>query len=649
VQESNAAAYNKLGTALAAQKRLREAADAFRQALAVQPDYAAAHNNLGIVLKDLGELADAEASFQRALALKPDYAAAFMNLGNVLKQQGKLDEALASYQHAVRLNPHHAQAHMNLGNVQRDRGMIEEAVASYEHAIRLQPESPDIYYNLGIALKDQHKLDEAAVSLQKAVRLRPDHAEAHLLLAEVQKEQGKFDEAIAGYREALRHKPDFFEVYFNLGNVLVDQGRLDEAIAHYQEAVLRKPDFAEAYLNLGNAQRDRGQTEGGIESYHKVLRLKPDFADAHNNLGIALRELGKHQEAIACYREALRLDPGNANAHFNLGFVSLQNGDFEAGWREYEWRWRCPKFALQRLSTSRPVWDGSPLDGRTIYLHSEQGLGDTLQFIRYARLVKERGGRVIVGCQPPLLRLLQSCMGIDELVPSPAPQLPPDSIPSPEQPIRPDPVLPDFDVHAPLLSVPRILGTAAIPAQIPYLAADAALVRAWQKKLSCMAGFKVGIVWRGSPRYSADRHRSIALHHLIPLARVRGVHLFSLQKHHGGEELPSLLGRLPLHDLSSRLDGAAGPFMDTAAVLKNLDLLIAADTAIAHLAGALGVPVWIALTYAQHWVWLTGRNDSPWYPTARLFRQKERGNWDEVFERIATELEVVSRNSQAPP
>jgi hypothetical protein len=340
---------------------------------------------------------------------------------------------------------------------------------------------------------------------------------------------------------------------------------------------------------------------------------------------MALKDAGKPTEAAACHQDALRLEPDYANAHFNLAQAYLLVGRFEEGWIEYEWRKRHRGFVMPTLPASSPHWDGTPLDGRTIYLAAEQGLGDTLQFIRYARPVKERGGRVIVACPKPLVRLLRGCAGIDVLLDQ-------------------GEAMPPCDVHAPLLSLPGIFHTnlATIPAPHSYLAAEPELVQAMRPILGDRPGLKVGIAWQGDPKNPNDRWRSAPLFAFAPLAAVPGVILFSLQKGPGEEQLRQAADQFPI----SGIEKYVANFPDTAAVMKNLDLVITVDTAITHLAGALGAPVWVALPFAPDWRWLLDREDSPWYPTMRLYRQKELGNWDEVFERIAADLRKIVTSSR---
>jgi tetratricopeptide (TPR) repeat protein len=685
-----AEAHNNRGIALLARGALAEAMASFQRAVQLKPDYAEAHNNLGIAQRQQGQLAEAVASYQRALQLKPDYAEAHNSLGNALRQQGQLAEAVASYQRALQLKPDYAEAHFNLGNAFGQQGKLGEAVASYRRALQLRPDYTEVHFDLGIALQEQGALDEAVSSYRRALQLLPNYPEAHNNLGNALAKQGKPDEAAACYQQALRLQPDYAEAHTNLGNALVNQGRPAEAEASYRRALQLRPDYteahynlgvalanqerpveaeacyrralqlrpdyaeahnnlgvalinqerpaeaeacyrrvlqlrpddAEAHSNLGNALAKQGKLSEAEASYRRALQLRPDYAEAHSNLGVALANQGRLGGAEASYRRALQFRPGDAEAHKNLGIALLLLGDFERGWPEYEWRWKCKE--LSHLSFPKSPWDGSPLAGRTILLHAEQGLGDTLQFIRYAPLVMDRGGRVVVACQRPLIRLLASCPGIDQL-------------------IAKGEALPSFDIHAPLLSLPRIFSTTLsyIPAEVPYLRADDVLVEHWRRELGPIPSLKIGIAWQGRVEHPGDRHRSFRLAQFAPLSRLAGVRLFSLQKGPGTEQLREMADGFDVTDLGSRLDD----FGDTAAVMKNLDLVITADSSPAHLAGALGVPVWVALPYASDWRWLLEREDSPWYPTMRLFRQSRWGDWDGVFDRIAGALEARLRTA----
>jgi Flp pilus assembly protein TadD len=464
----------------------------------------------------------------------------------------------------------------------------------------------------------------AAEVYRKVIEANPYVAQAWYLLGAVHQVQGQIDESVSCYEQALRLVPDFAEVHNNLALALPRQGRREEAVAHLREAIRCKPDYAEAYSNLGNALQDTGELDEAIASYRQAIKLDPSYAAPYNNMGNALRVAKRLPEAVSYYDEALQLEPGHAQVHLSRALARLEMGDFERGWPEYEWRLKCPEYAVPTFR--QPLWDGSPLHEGTILLYADHGLGDAIQFIRYARMVRDRGGQVIVASRRPTARLLASCRGVDQVVVE-------------------GEDLPEHDVHAPLMSLPRIFGTtlADVPAEVPYLFADAALMDAWRSEVALLPGFKVGIAWQGNPEFQRDRQRSFQLALLAPVARLAGIRLISLQKGVGTEQLGAFSKQFAVTDLANRQPD----FMETAAVLKSLDLVITPDTSLAHLAGALGVPVWTGLPFSSDWRWLMDRDDSPWYPTMRLFRQKRWGDWDEVFERMAGELERMVPGSRS--
>jgi Flp pilus assembly protein TadD len=573
-----------------------------------------------------GDLPRAEQLYRQAGQLDPANADAPYLLGIVFQAQGKLADAAAAYGQAVRLRPDHADACNSLGIVLTDLGRLDEAAASFRRALELRPRQADVHNNLGVTVAQQGNLEEAAASFRQALRLKPDYAAAHNNLGNVFREQGKMKEAGACYQQALRLNPGNAEAHNNLGIVYTELARHDEAIASLQQALRLRPTYAEAHNNLAIALRDRGDLEAAVASYQQAIRLKPNYADAYNHLGMVLMELGRMDEARAAFDQALQIRPDFPEARGNRGMVRLVQGDLERGWPEYEYRWRCRGFVTRTLP--QPQWDGSPPAGRTILLHAEQGLGDTLQFVRYVPLVKERGGTVLLETPAALHKLLATLPAVDRLLVSGEP-------------------LPPFDVHAALLSLPYLFHTTleTIPNQIPYLAADAGLVEHWRRELAHLHEFKVGINWQGNPKNPTQHIRAIRLAHFAPLARVPGVRLISLQKGAGTEQLREVAGRFSVTELGSQVDEAAGAFMDTAAIMKNLDLVVSSDTSVAHLAGALGVPVWVAIPTATDWRWLLGREDTPWYPTMRLFRQSEWGNWEKVFERMAAALAKQLENT----
>lgn len=581
--------YSNLGVALKSLGRLDDAVAAYRNAICNQPDYAEAHSNLGNVLRDLGRLDEAVASYGAALRIDSDYAAAHYNLGNALKDLGRLDEAVAAYRAAICIKRDYGEAHSNLGNVLRKLGRHVDAVAAYSAALRDQPDLAETHFNLGVVLRDLGRLADAVVAFRNAVRIKPDFAEAHS----------------------------------NLGVTLCDLGRFDDAVAAHSAAIRLKPDYAEAHYNLGNAVYGLGYLDDAVAAYNAALDRAPDFAAAHYNLGNALKDLGRVGDAVVAYSTALRIKPEDAEAHYNESLSRLLLGDFDVGWQKLEWRWQSAKQKNHRRRFLQPQWRGEEIAGQVVLLHMEQGLGDSLQFCRYATLVAARGGRVALETPRSLLRLLSGLAGVSSFV------------------VAGD-ELPDFDYHCPLMSLPLALGTRieTIPAAMPYLAAEPARVAMWRDRIG-PSGFCVGIVWQGSPGYEDDHKRSIPLARFAPLAQVPGVRLISLQKINGLDQLERLPAGMQVETLGAGFDKGPDAFLDAAGVMMSLDLIVSVDTATAHLAGALGRPVWLPLATVPHWVWMLEREDTPWYPNTRLFRQREPGVWQEVFERIAHRLKAV--------
>jgi tetratricopeptide (TPR) repeat protein len=586
-----AEAQNNLGNAYVDQGQVAQGIERYREALRLDPTFAEAHNNLGIALFAQGEHAAAVECFRQALRFNPNYANAHNNLGNALKHLGKSAEAADCYREAIRINPQHAPAHNNLGLALLALGQAAEATDSFRQAVALSPHYANAYNNLGTALKTQGQAAEAEPCYWRALQIDPNHVDA----------------------------------LHNLGQVLADRKDLARATEVFRRALELSPDHADLHNSLGNVLHDQGEDAEAEVHYRRALALDPQHGNAHGNLGNLLLWQGHIAEATECYRRALDINPQNQVPRFNRSILLLMQGDFEAGWKDYELRWVQPK--AKPRAFQEPRWDGSPLAGQTILLYAEQGLGDSIQFIRYALLVRQLGGRVVFECQPALFPLLQGIAGVDHLVAAGSP-------------------LPPFDVQAPLLSVPGLLGTtlSTIPADVPYLHAQAERVAFWRNELAPVEGFKVGIAWQGNSKHPGDRYRSFPLVHFEKLALVQGVRLISLQKGPAAAELPSAESAFTVLELGERLD-ADGAFLDTAAVMVNLDLVVTADTAVAHLAGALGVRVWTVLALVPDWRWLLERADSPWYPTMRLFRQRHFGAWDEVFTRVADDLylEVCSR------
>lgn len=553
-----------------------------------------------------------------------ELAEKFQQQGIAEMAQKRVEAAIDSFREAIRLKPDFAGAYNNLGAALGMHRGPDQAIPCFEKALELVPDSADAAGNLALAFLKSDRFEEAEPHLRKVMSLRGASADDHNHLGIALSKQRKFAPAVEQFERALELRPDFAAAHGNLGDAIrASKGPL-EALVHYRRAIELAPTQAEHHNNLGNAWAEAGRLDESVVAYQEALKLKSDYAEVYNNMGVNLGDLHRLDEAAEALQRAIYLQPGQTGTHRNLSIILLLKGDFERGWAEYEWRLRDRGSPANRFK--KPMWDGGPIEGRTILLHPEQGLGDTIQFIRYAALVKQRGAKVLVECPKPLMQLFETCPGIDALIPLGEP-------------------LPEFDLHIPLMSLPFVFQTRldTIPADIPYLQAEPALVEQWRNRLGSKTDFKVGVCWQGNPNYGGDRNRSIPFQHFSALADIPGVKLFSLQKGHGRDQLTSQTDQFPIVDLADEIND----FRDTAAIIKNLDLVVSCDSSPVHLAGALGRPVWVALCRPSDWRWMRGRNDSPWYPSVRLFQQQRWGDWDEVFGRMAETLCELAQQPRA--
>ncbi len=504
-------------------------------------------------------------------------------------------------------------------------GDYSRAEYVYQQILLALPDEPGALNGLGVLAFRAGQLDAAESYVRRAIGVFPRNPAFHNNLNLIYRQRGRHDEAVACCRRALELDPNSPELHNNLGIALKEQGAFEQAVASFERAIAQNPSYADAHYNLANTLVNLHRLDLAEREYRRAIQLAPFDYEAPNNLGTLLQLQGRLDEAMACYDAALGARGESAEAHRNRALLRLLLGNFAEGWPEYEWRWRMPGVKLP--DTRQPRWEGQPLAGKTVLLTAEQGIGDTIQFIRYAALVKAAGARVVVDCPGALHALLQRTPLIDRLVTA-----------------EPAPDTADYCI--PLLSLPAQFGTTleTIPATIPYVFAEPDRVVHWGRELARVPGFKVGIAWQGNPDFTGDYYRSIPLEAFAPLAEIANVKLFSVQKGPGREQIAALAERFEIVDLSGSLDERSGAFVDTAAVMMNLDLVIAADTAIGHLGGALGVRVWLALQRTPNWRWLVDRSDSPWYPATRLFRQSRLGDWAELFARIAADVQaLVSR------
>ena len=601
---------------------LGQAESLCREVLRVEPRNVDALLMLGVIYQQTGNYDAAITHLETALQLDHSNAVAHYNLGVSYQGKGQPDKAVSCYQRAIQLDPHLAPAYFNLGAVYQERDEPERAIALYRKALELDPKYVSAYYNLGSVSQERGRLEEAARYYQKALELDANLVDAWNALGIIFQEGGRPDEAIRCYRRAVEIDPSFSDGYYNQGKLLQQQGKIEEAVAYYREAIRLDPGSAAAYNNLGLCLQEAGRSEEALKYFRKAAGIAPKFAEAYYNLALYYQDKNLTVEAIEYYSMAIGQKPDYVDAHWNMACALLLSGNFVQGWREYEWRWKVK--GHRGRAVPGPLWDGSDSAGRTVLLHAEQGFGDTLQFIRYAPMVARQGARVIVQCPEELLRLLSNVEGVAEVVPDTGP-------------------LPQFDLHCPLLSLPAVFGTSLenVPAEIPYIIADSRLSQTWSERLASQGpGFKVGLVWAGRAESKRERARSCSFELFSDLSRIGGVTLYSLQKGEGAEQAQSPPGNMKFIDLTAEIYD----FADTAALIANLDLVISIDTAAAHLAGAMGKPVWTLLPFVPDWRWLLGRDDSPWYPTMRLFRQPAPGDWERVMGRVGRELrELVDK------
>lgn len=607
----------------------QRAADLIGKAIQVRPGNPAPYFNRGIAFQALQQFDAAIASFDQAIALKPNYAEAWSNRGIALQADKRLEAAVASYDKAVAIKPDFPEAWFNRGIALKELGHMEAAVASYDKAIAINPGFAEAWCDRGIALQALRQLDAAIASFDRAIASRPHYADAHSNRGNVLQDMRQWQAAIASYDKAIAVNPDYVQAHFNRGIALQKLNQLEAAVASYDKAIALKPDYAQAYSNRGSALQDLQKMEAALVSYDSAIALKPDFAEAWFNRGNALHEMNRLEEARADYDHAILLKPDYADANWNKALLKLLTGEYEEGWRLYEWRWQSAQREFFR-SFAQPLWLGdAPLHGKTILLHSEQGFGDMLQFCRYAGLVAAQGATVIIETLAPLVSLLATLDGVTQVVSS-----------------IEDSGL-SYDYQCPLLSLPLAFKTTleTIPSTFPYLETDASKTDYWKEKLQGMSGLRVGLVWSGGFRPNQPEHWELMnARRNMPLScfaalNIAGIDFVSLQK---GEDAQQQLKQLQESAWNgpaiADFTGELHDFSDTAALIDNLDLVISVDTSVAHLAGALGKPVWLLNRFDTCWRWLIDREDSPWYPSMRIFRQSSPGDWEGAMCRVRDAL-----------
>ena len=628
--------YGNLATIYGMQSKLDDCIKFLRKALEIKPNFTDAHNNLGNALKLQGELPAAINSYSNALKLKPDDPDTHMNLGIALKDQGDLNAAIDSYNKALELKPNYPEAHFNLGITLKHQGDLTAAITSYKTAVQLKTNFPEAHLNLGVALKDQGDLNAAIDSYNKALELKPNYPEAHFNLGIALKDQGNLNAAIDSYNKALDLKPNYPEAHFNLGVALKDQGDLNAAIDSYNKALELKPNYREAHNNLGALFGKKGKPNEAINSYKQSLKLKSDCPEAHYNIGNAFQELGDINTAIDSYNTALGLNPNYPEAHWNYSLTLLLGGDYKKGWDKYEWRTKRKKNASEPHALPKcDQWSGefALKQIKQLLLVSEQGLGDTLQFMRYATALKNEGISISLCAQPKLHSLIQTS-GID---------------PSPLTPKQANQVTEGHWI--PLLSVPRLLKVSPENPIItePYIKTTEELTEKWSGLLDAKVKPIVGINWQGNPKTEERRllGRSLTLEAFAPITGSSQISLVSLQKGFGSEQLETCSFKDRFVSCQDQIN-ETWDFLETAAIIANCDLIITSDTSVAHLAGGMGKTTWLLLKKVPEWRWGLEGDTTFWYPSMRLFRQDEQGDWNKVMERVAEALQEHFGGNSTP-
>ncbi|HEV3426088.1 MAG TPA: tetratricopeptide repeat protein [Paraburkholderia sp.] len=597
--------------------RLDDAERGYRATLDIDPAHVDALHLLGVLRHQLGQHAEAAALVGRAADLRPQDAALQLNLGNALKALGQLDGAIERFRNALTLAPTFALAHYNLGNAYAAAGRHEDAADAFQKSLRLQPANASSHNNLGNALHALGRHEEAIASFQRALELHPGHAGAHNNLGMALNALGKADEAVAQFRAAISAQPRFVAAHFNLANTLDATGQHAGALGAFEVVLALQPQFPPALFGLGNALAAMGRHREALPRFERVVGLDPQFALAWLSLGTAHHALGAHEAAVRAFDQALRLRPDLASAHMNRALAWLTLGDFARGLPEYEWRL---KTVAQRAPQTLPRWNGEPIETRTLFVHAEQGFGDTLQFVRFAPLAAQRAARVVLEVQPQLVPILAPA-ALEwrvTLIAQGAPR-------------------PQADLQCPLLSLPLALGTTVdtIPARTPYLSVPPTYGRKWRGSIGGHAKRKIGLAWSG--RVQQHENRTMPLAELEPLFALDGIDWIVLQPNLSAAECATLDAH-PRAGSIHRFDRRVGDFADTAAIIERLDAVVSIDTSIAHLTGALRKPLWLMLPFAADWRWFTDEPRSAWYPGARLVRQPQPGAWADVVANVAREL-----------
>jgi tetratricopeptide (TPR) repeat protein len=576
-----------------------------------------------------GALDIATEIYRALLADHPEDVGLLLHIGHFLTRSRRHDAARTVFRLATILQPDQEDAHLLLGHAFQDLNRGHDAILAYSRAMLLAPSDAEPAFHLGIVLQALRGPATAAEAYRRALVIDPQSAKSFANLGVCALSRGCFDEAITFYRRTLRLDPTPPLTWSNLGNALGRLGQNEHALTALKTALTLDPSHPDILYNMGNAFSRLDRHDAATEAFRRATWISPPFARAHDNLGVSLHNLGHLEEALAAHRQAIALSPDNAEAHFNLAHSLLLAGHYEQGFEEFEWRWQLDNFPSPKRNFPQPLWDGTPFSDKTLLVHAEQGMGDTIQFCRYIPKITSEGGHVILECPSALSPLLRNLAEVEEVIETGHP-------------------LPTFDIHVPIYSLPKIFRTtpATIPGQIPYLYSRSERAACWRSRIGETSNLKVGLVWAGNPGHGNDRNRSIPWPILQSAEWPQGMTYFSFQK--GRTRTGMRFGNdTPVIDLADEIND----FADFAAAVSAMDLMICVDTAAAHLTGALGQTVWTLLPFAPDWRWGRENATTAWYPTMRLFRQDTQSDWKGVLSRVTRALATMTDRQilHAPP
>ena len=601
-------------------RAFEESASLIGRAIAARPPDGEMIYNHALALKGAGRLNEAVVQYRAAVELRPTDVAARFNLGVALFETGESEAALDIFDRVLLSRANYAEAHFNRGAVLLKLDRPADAIKAFEAALAIDPSQAKTHSNLGVALQRLARHAQAFLAFEAAITCDPTYAPAHANLSATLREIERLSEAVAAAQAAIAADPSFAPGYYNLGSALFIQGDYRGAEKALSAAIALEPEIADAQNNLGNALAELGRIDEAIPAYRRAVALNPKFAKAWNNLGSALMKARDLPAALHAFETAIELNPDFAEAHADYGNCLLMAGDFERGWREFEWRLSVPSYASTFPVLPKSRWDGAAGSGGRLLVYAEGGIGDVVQLLPLVAQAKARGWFTVLAARPSMISLFTGMPGVDEVV-------------------NQNNSLPAYDAFVAMESLPAVLGITleTVPSSVPYLFPKPDRLAAWKEKLDSLAGLKrlrVGMVWAGNPNWRLDRFRSPGLSPILPLLDAPDIAFFSLQV----GPARAKIAEYGVTDQIIDLAGELGDLAETAAAMSNLDLVISSCTGPAHMAAALGRPVWIALPYDGCWRWMLDRDDSPWYPTLRLFRQETRGDWSHPVNRIAQAL-----------